>query len=200
MHEGDLSVELDGFLVNELNRGSQFGERGLLRSAPRSATVRALTDVVLYGLDRDDFLAAVAGVDLHDPEPLSPAPTPLLDPFTALAQAPLVHSLGPAAVSELNNRSRIQHVDAETPIVTSGERDDTYHVLLSGRAHVYVDGHWRRELLPGDAFGEIAVLHQIPRTASVIAHEPSTVLSVAGDALRAAVHHHASGSLAALAA
>jgi CRP-like cAMP-binding protein len=200
VHEGDLGVEVDGFLVNQLTRGSQFGERALLRSVPRSATVRAVTDVVLHGLDGDDFLAAVAGVDLHDPEPVSPAPTPLLDPATALAQAPLVHSLGPAAVSELIDRSRIQHVDAETAIVTSGEREDAYHVLLGGRAHVYVDGHCRQELLPGDAFGEIAVLHQIPRTASVIAHEHSTVLTVAGDTLRAAVHHHASGPLAALAA
>jgi CRP-like cAMP-binding protein len=198
--EGDLSVEVDGFLVNELAHGSQFGERALLRSAPRSATVRAVTDVVLYGLDRDDFLAAVAGVDLHDPEPLSPAPPPQLDPATALAQAPLLHSLGSAAVSELIDRSRVQHIHAETAIVTSGEPDDAYHVLLSGCAHVFVDGQWRQELFPGDAFGEIAVLHQIPRTASIIAHEHSTVLTVAGDAVRAAVRHHSSGPLAALVA
>jgi CRP-like cAMP-binding protein len=111
-----------------------------------------------------------------------------------------VHSLGPAAVPELIDRSNLRHVAADTAIVTSGERADTYHVLLSGGAHVFVDGRWRRQLFPGDAFGEIAVLHQVPRTASVITHEYSTVLTVAGDALRAAVRHHATGPLSLLAA
>jgi hypothetical protein len=43
---GELVVEVDGFLVGELRRGDQFGERGLLRGVPRSATVRTVSDVV----------------------------------------------------------------------------------------------------------------------------------------------------------
>jgi CRP-like cAMP-binding protein len=60
-------------------------------------------------------------------------------------------------------------------------------VLLEGRVAVTVNGHYRRDLLPGDTFGEIAVLHRVPRTASVTAAEPTTVLVLQGEALRAAV-------------
>ena len=78
-----------------------------------------------------------------------------------------------------------------------GADEDTYHVLLSGRAEVIADGERRRELLPGDAFGEIAVLARVPRTASVIADERSRVLTVDGEAIRAALREHG-GTVASL--
>jgi CRP-like cAMP-binding protein len=192
--DGRLAVEVEGFVVGELRRGDQFGERALLRGAPRAATVRALTNVVLHTLEREDFLAAISGVELHAPDRSSPT-AERIDAWTALAQAPLVNSLGSGAVAELIQRSRLREVDAGVPIVTKGDRDDTYHVLLSGRAEVHVDGAMRQELSPGDSFGEIAVLHRVARRASVVACERSTILTVDGEAVRGAVRDHGDGSL-----
>jgi CRP-like cAMP-binding protein len=196
---GELEVEVDGFVVGHLARGSQFGERGLLRGVPRSATVRALTDVRLYVLHRDDFLGAVAGVELTDESDDAQRSEERLDPGAALARAPLVHSLGPATVTGLLEHATVLEVEDGTPIVTDGESDDLYYVLLGGRAEVLVDGVLRRELFPGDAFGEISVLHRVPRTATVLAVEAVSVLSLDGAALRAAVRDHGGGVLAALA-
>jgi MFS family permease len=59
--DGALDVYVDGELAQSLESGDSFGEIALLRDVPRTATVRARTDVVLYALDRRHFLAAVTG-------------------------------------------------------------------------------------------------------------------------------------------
>jgi len=59
--EGTVTVEIDGAEANTLGRGDFFGEIALLRDVPRTATVRALDELRLYALERDDFIAVVTG-------------------------------------------------------------------------------------------------------------------------------------------
>ncbi len=59
--EGQLDVTEDDRPLSVLETGDYFGEIALLRDMPRTATVTARTPVVLYALEREDFLAAVTG-------------------------------------------------------------------------------------------------------------------------------------------
>jgi hypothetical protein len=59
--EGSAAVEIDGAARRALGRGDFFGEIALLRDVPRTATVRAVDELRLYALERDDFIAAVTG-------------------------------------------------------------------------------------------------------------------------------------------
>jgi len=62
--EGAVEVSEYGRPISELEAGGYFGEIALIRDVPRTATVTAKTPVVLYALDREDFLGAVTN---HEP-------------------------------------------------------------------------------------------------------------------------------------
>ena len=57
---GALDIDAPGRRVTA-SAADYFGEIALLRDVPRTATVTAAADSVLYALERDDFLAAVTG-------------------------------------------------------------------------------------------------------------------------------------------
>jgi CRP-like cAMP-binding protein len=58
---GEAEVTVQGQRRGTVEPGDFFGEIALLRDVPRTATVRAIDELVLYALERDDFLAAVTG-------------------------------------------------------------------------------------------------------------------------------------------
>lgn len=61
IESGLVEVTQAGVVLRREGPGEFFGEIGLLRDIPRTATVTAVEDTVLQGLGREDFLAAVNG-------------------------------------------------------------------------------------------------------------------------------------------
>jgi MFS family permease len=59
--EGRVAIIRDGVRCAVLGPGDCFGELALLRECPRTATVRALENGLLYGLDRQPFIETVTG-------------------------------------------------------------------------------------------------------------------------------------------
>jgi MFS family permease len=58
---GLVEVTQEGTVIRREGPGDFFGEIGLLRDVPRTATITAVEDSVLVALERDDFLSAVTG-------------------------------------------------------------------------------------------------------------------------------------------
>jgi MFS family permease len=77
------------------------------------------------------------------------------------------------------------------PAVSQGETGRHFYVIAEGRASVEIDGAEARELGPGDYFGEIALLRDVPRTATVRALDPLRLYAVERDEFIAAVTGHA---------
>lgn len=80
---------------------------------------------------------------------------------------------------------------ADQVVVSRGETGRHFYVIAAGRAAVDLDDGATRELEPGDFFGEIALLRDVPRTATVRAVEPLQLYAVERDAFLAAVTGHA---------
>jgi MFS family permease len=57
--DGEVTVTVDGAFVRTMHPGQYFGEIGLLRGIPRTATVRTTQPTVLWRVAGDEFLDAV---------------------------------------------------------------------------------------------------------------------------------------------
>jgi MFS family permease len=85
---------------------------------------------------------------------------------------------------------RVQ-VSAQEDVVKQGETGDRFYVVAGGELGVTVDGAEVATLHAGDYFGEIALLRDVPRTATVRARRDSTLLALDRDDFLAAVNGYA---------
>ena len=74
-----------------------------------------------------------------------------------------------------------------TPIVTEGDVGETFFVVSAGSVEVTQRGTTLHRLGAGDSFGEIALIRDVPRTASVSAVEDVELMALERDAFLAVV-------------
>jgi CRP-like cAMP-binding protein len=184
VEDGMADVLVDGWHVTTLGPGSSFGEKALLRSVPRAATVRARTPLRLQALDRQPFLAAATGeASGAVPEADLGMPAAPAEPAELLRGVPLLTGLEQQTLEELAALGQERTVRAGEDVVREGEPADRFYVLLEGEASVYSGRRLLRTLAPSDHFGEIALLHDVPRTATVRGVTDLRLFSLDRDAL-----------------
>lgn len=112
-----------------------------------------------------------------------------------LRATPLFAPLGPAVLETVARELRTVSVVAGTVVVSQGDHGDSFFLIQEGRVEVTQDGRLLREECPGEFFGEIALLHDVPRTATVTATTDAVLLvldrdrfleAMTGEGLRAA--------------
>ncbi len=69
-------------------------------------------------------------------------------------------------------------VNAGEVVIREGDEGDRFYVIESGRAAASYQGELLRSMGPGEPFGEIALLRDVPRTATVTAEEPMVLLAL----------------------
>jgi Cyclic nucleotide-binding domain/Major Facilitator Superfamily len=84
-------------------------------------------------------------------------------------------------------------------LIREGEQGDRFYAIADGRLDVTIGGALVDTKVRGDGIGEIALLYNVPRTATVTAASPATVFALARQAFLAAVAGHAPTARAAAA-
>jgi MFS family permease len=96
---------------------------------------------------------------------------------------------GPTLEVLARNLTELRFGDGEA-IVRQGEEGDRFYVVAEGTVEVLVDDVHRRFQGPGEGFGEIALLRNAPRTATVTARGPVRLLALARQPFLSAVTGH----------
>ncbi|HEY4346628.1 MAG TPA: MFS transporter [Gaiellaceae bacterium] len=143
------------------------------------------------------LLALLVGARLLDIDGSAVAPVravallrelPLFAPLSALALERVAFHLEPLSF------------EAGVEVITQGEIGDRYYILASGTADVFIDGKHVNRLEPGEGFGEIALLRDVPRTATVTTTEQSELFALGRETFLDAVSSNRRSSAAADAA
>ena len=103
--------------------------------------------------------------------------------LAVLQRVPMFGPLSGPVLERLAAGAETRQVAAGERLVTAGEAGDTFFVIASGAVEVAVpgasgDADARRSLGAGGSFGEIALLRDVPRTATVTATEPTELVVV----------------------
>ena len=112
----------------------------------------------------------------------------------------LVPIFAPLPAPELEGLARALepvHVAAGTTVIREGEAGDRFYAIATGELQVTKNGHDVKTLRRGDGFGEIALIEDVPRTATVTALTDAELFSLTKEPFILALTGHAPAARAA---
>jgi CRP-like cAMP-binding protein len=101
----------------------------------------------------------------------------------ALENAGFLSYLAPGEIDALVSKLRMRHFTKGETVIRQGERGDAFYILAEGRAEVFVEKPKKKkvaELGAGDFFGEISLLTNEPRSATVSVKDGSLLFILDG--------------------
>lgn len=96
-----------------------------------------------------------------------------------LASVPLFEGLAKREIAAIVRVAKEVDHPPGRRIVAEGESGVGFHLILEGRARVLVGGRARARLGPGDYFGEMSLIDEGPRSATVETETAVRTLSLA---------------------
>ena len=154
--------------------GESFGELALLYNAPRAATIRAKTDATCWALDRECFNNIVKDAAIKKREKYE----------NTLKKVEILKSIDPYELGQICDALKTQNFAKGDVIIRQGDNGDVFYILDDGKAHaekVFEDGKRPQKVKDygsGGFFGELALLKNEPRAASIIADTNCRCLSL----------------------
>jgi CRP-like cAMP-binding protein/thioredoxin reductase/Fe-S-cluster-containing hydrogenase component 2 len=182
---GSVAIQVDAddpSKVVTLGPGAFFGEMGLISGRRRTATVVAASDCVLFETPRRTMLKLIQSVD---------AVRRTLDQVAIMRQIQthLAPGIPAADLQELVETAEIQRFKSGEVIFAQGDKGDHMHLIRSGSCTVSMRVGGRDVVLSyvpsGNYIGEMALLSDMPRSATVKAAHATETICIKGDPFKA---------------
>lgn len=181
---GQVGIQIsadDPSMVVKLREGEFFGEMGLISGRRRTATVVALTDCVVFETPRRTMLKLIQSVE---------SVKRTLDKTSILRQIQTHLTPGVPAedLEELVDTAEIENFKAGEVLFTQGDIGNHMHLIRSGSCTVSMQIGGRDVVLSyvpsGNYIGEMALLSDMPRSATVKAAHNTETICLSGDAFK----------------
>lgn len=109
-----------------------------------------------------------------------------------LGRVPIFSSCTPDEIAAISSVSQDSFYQAGQIIVTQGTPGQAFYLILSGRVEIIRDGVSIGTFGPGDFFGDMSLLDQAPRSATIRALEPTSCLMLSSWDFKAILEQHPS--------
>lgn len=179
--EGDkfyviMSGEVDVFVNDDykktLGPGANFGDIALMYNCPRTATIRAKTDCVVFSLERREFKRYIIYANEADRDVQK----------KTLREIPLLSKLSEELLDEVSAALLRKTFDAGVTIIKEGDVGNVFYIVEEGHVDVSTaEGGFIRTMQPLDYFGEQALIKNEARSATCVAKTKCTLLAMDRD-------------------
>ena len=166
--KGIIEIVVDGKVNEVLEAGKGFGEVALLQDGLRTSRARSIDACELWSLSKENYKVAVKTQNIKI----------YSENKEFLRTLPLFNLLSESDLEALAEVLVLQSFSQCDVIVNEGEPGDLAYIIKKGTVGCYVSKEEKRQLRPGDFFGEQALLYDTRRTATVIALDQVEVLSL----------------------
>ena len=200
--EGAVELTVGGKMIDTVRAGEVFGEMAVISEipatrtpSPRSATATAKTDCLGFSLDgaeteaglnrTPEFALMLMSVMFERLRFLAARLTTrdVAKAKTSSRAEPIFDTPTLAALQGKLDRATVVRFDEGRTIMKEGHPGTTMYIVLEGRVTVSIDNKIVEKLAVGGVFGEMALVDQLRRSASVVARTDCALLSINRDAL-----------------
>lgn len=161
--------------IVSIGPGSVIGEMAILSKAKRTANVIASENLVYLKLSESSFEKLITMDEFADDFAKLKS---RIEISQFVSTANLFKDFPPEVMNLFVEAGDLVLFPGGHNVVDEGEKDKTFYLLLKGKVDVYKGDEKVAELVQGDFFGEVALIANVPRTATVKVIEDSLFLYI----------------------